>query len=141
MIYEELACDLLAVSHTDEFFSASGEECYKIFRTWKVINWCEYDGESAPLVIGRDEDCDGQPGDEAVWVLRRPNGYTYIDRDNDETEPNNVPLAFQNICQGWDDFWRKEDTTPGYYEYTQIIKVYDDVDPDDHSRRSDILFV
>ena len=129
VIYEELACDLLAVSHTDEFFSASGEECYKIFRTWKVINWCEYDGESAPLVIGRDEDCDGQPGDEAVWVLRRPNGYTYIDRDNDETEPNNVPLAFQNICQGWDDFWRKEDTTPGYYEYTQIIKVYDDVDP------------
>ena len=129
VIYEELACDLLAVSHTDEFFSASGEECYKIFRTWKVINWCEYDGESAPMVIGRDEDCDGQPGDEAVWVLRRPNGYTYIDRDNDETEPNNVPLAFQNICQGWDDFWRKEDTTPGYYEYTQIIKVYDDVDP------------
>ncbi|MCG8330355.1 MAG: GEVED domain-containing protein, partial [Chitinophagales bacterium] len=129
VIYEELACDLLAVSHTDEFFSASGEECYKIFRTWKVINWCEYDGESAPLVIGRDEDCDGQPGDEAVWILRRPNGYTYIDRDNDETEPNNVPLAFQNICQGWDDFWRKEDSTPGYYEYTQIIKVYDDVDP------------
>ena len=130
VIYEELACDLLAVSHTDEFFSASGEECYKIFRTWKVINWCEYDGESAPMVIGRDEDCDGQPGDEAVWVLRRPNGYTYIDRDDDETEPNNVPLAFQNICQGWDDFWRKEDTTPGYYEYTQIIKVYDDIDPE-----------
>ena len=130
VIYEEIACDLLAVSHTDEFFSASGDECYKIFRKWKVINWCEYDGESAPMVIGRDEDCDGQPGDEAVWVLRRPNGYTYIDRDNDETEPNNVPLAFQNICQGWDDFWRKEDTTPGYYEYTQIIKVYDDIDPE-----------
>ena len=127
--YEEIACDLLAVSHTDEFFSASGDECYKIFRKWKVINWCEYDGESAPMVIGRDEDCDGQPGDECVWVLRRPNGYTYIDRDNDETEPNNVPLAFQNICQGWDDFWRKEGTTPGYYEYTQIIKVYDDIDP------------
>ena len=130
VIYEEIACDLLAVSHTDEFFSASGDECYKIFRKWKVINWCEYDGESAPMVIGRDEDCDGQPGDEAVWVLRRPNGYTYIDRDDDETEPNNVPLAFQNICQGWDDFWRKEDTTPGYYEYTQIIKVYDDIDPE-----------
>ena len=130
VIYEEIACDLLAVSHTDEFFSASGDECYKIFRKWKVINWCEYDGESAPMVIGRDEDCDGQPGDECVWVLRRPNGYTYIDRDDDETEPNNVPLAFQNICQGWDDFWRKEDTTPGYYEYTQIIKVYDDIDPE-----------
>ena len=128
--YEEIACDLLAVNHTDEFFSASGNECYKIFRTWKVINWCQYDGEGDPLIIGRDEDCDGNPGDEAVWVLHRPNGYTYIDRDDDETESNNVPLAFQNICQGFDDFWRKVAYDGGYYEYTQIIKVYDDIDPE-----------
>jgi uncharacterized repeat protein (TIGR01451 family) len=129
VIYEEIACDLIAVNHTDEFFSASGDECYKIFRTWKVVNWCQYDGEGSPLVIGRDEDCDGNPGDEAVWVLHRPNGYTYIDRDDDETEPNNVPLAFQNICQGFDDFWRKVEYDGGFYQYTQVIKVYDDIDP------------
>ena len=29
VIYEEIGCDLLAVNHTDEFFSASGDECYK----------------------------------------------------------------------------------------------------------------
>jgi hypothetical protein len=130
VVYEEIACDLLAVQNTDETFSASGDECYKIFRTWKVINWCQYDGESAPLIIGRDEDCDNNPGDECVWVLHRPNGYTYIDRDDDETEPNNVPLAFQNICQGFDDFWRKVEYDGGYYQYTQIIKVYDDIDPE-----------
>ena len=130
VIYEEIACDLLAVNHTDEFFSASGDECYKIFRTWKVINWCQYDGEGDPLTIGRDEDCDNNPGDECVWVLHRPNGYTYIDRDDDETEPNNVPLAFQNICQGFDDFWRKVEYDGGFYQYTQIIKVYDDIDPE-----------
>lgn len=127
--YEEIACDLLAVGKTDEQFSASGDECFKIFRTWKVINWCQYDGESAPFVVGRDEDCDGNPGDECVWVLHRPGGYTYIDRDGDETEPNNVPLAFQNICNGIDDFWRKVDYDGGYYQYTQHIRVYDDVDP------------
>ncbi|MCB9299302.1 MAG: T9SS type A sorting domain-containing protein [Lewinellaceae bacterium] len=128
--YEEIGCDLLAVSSNDEFFSASGDECYKIFRTWKVVNWCQYDGESDPFIVGRDEDCDNQPGDECVWVLHRPNGYTYIDRDNDETEPNNIPLAFQNICWGIDDFWRKVDeATPGYYQYLQIIKVYDNIDP------------
>ena len=126
----EIGCDLLAISHTDEFYSASGDECYKIFRTWRVVNWCQYDGESNPVVIGRDEDCDNQPGDEAVWVLHRPNGYTYIDRDNDETEPNNVPLAYQNICWGIDDFWRKVDYDGGYFEYLQIIKVYDDIDPE-----------
>ncbi|MCB9053545.1 MAG: T9SS type A sorting domain-containing protein [Lewinellaceae bacterium] len=131
VIYEEIGCDLLAVNHTDEFFSASGNECYKIFRKWKVINWCQYDGQSdQPLVIGRDEDCDGAPGDEAVWVLHRPGGFNYIDRDDDETEPNNVPLAFQNICNGIDDFWRKVDYNGGYYQYTQIIKVYDNIDPE-----------
>ncbi|MCB9049884.1 MAG: T9SS type A sorting domain-containing protein [Lewinellaceae bacterium] len=133
-----MGCDLLAVNHTDEFFSASGDECYKIFRKWKVINWCQYDGQDdQPLVIGRDEDCDGAPGDEAVWVLHRPGGFNYIDRDDDETEPNNVPLAFQNICNGIDDFWRKVDYDGGYYQYTQIIKVYDDIDPEISSTPED----
>ena len=137
VIYEEIGCDLLAVNHTDEFFSASGDECYKIFRKWKVVNWCQYDGESDPFVVGRDEDCDNQPGDECVWVLHRPGGYTYIDRDDDETEPNNVPLAFQNICNGIDDFWRKVDYDGGFFQYTQIIKVYDDIDPEISSTPED----
>jgi hypothetical protein len=126
--YEEIACDLLAVSHTDEFFSASGDECYKIFRTWRVINWCQYDGESDPFIVGRDEDCDNNPGDEDVWVLHRPNGKTYIDRDDDEL--NNVPLSFQNPCWGITGFWRKVDYDGGFFQYTQHIKVYDDVRPE-----------
>jgi hypothetical protein len=60
--YESTGCDLLAVSTTDERFAASGEECYKIMRTYRVINWCEYDGVSAPVVVSRDEDCDGDAG-------------------------------------------------------------------------------
>jgi hypothetical protein len=126
--YTELACDLLAVSYTDEFFSASGEECYKIFRTWRVINWCQYDGESAPFIVGRDEDCDNNPGDEDVWVLHRPDGKTYIDRDGDEA--NNVPLSFQNPCWGITGFWRKADYDGGFFQYTQHIKVYDDQRPE-----------
>ncbi|MEZ4992316.1 MAG: hypothetical protein R2824_17970 [Saprospiraceae bacterium] len=39
------------------------------FRTCSVINWCEYDGISDPVVVSRDEDCDGKPGDEDVWVI------------------------------------------------------------------------
>ncbi len=129
--YYERACDLLAVSASDEFFSASGDECYKIFRTYRVINWCEYDGQSGPVVIGRDEDCDGVPGDEAVWVLRREIGLGYIDRDS--LEGNNVPAAGEKptACDGATNpagFWR---ATPsiGYWEYTQIIKVYDNTPP------------
>lgn len=142
--YNEIACDLLAVSVEDEFFSASGDECYKIFRTFRVINWCEYDGEADPVVVSRDEDCDGNPGDEDIWVLRRPS-VVYYDRDNNEG--NNNPFAFTKgtACDGmtnptgyWMNSLPKTPANPygdpsissvGYWEYTQHIKVYDDVDP------------
>ncbi|WP_170254896.1 hypothetical protein, partial [Phaeodactylibacter luteus] len=114
--YNELACDLLAVTSDDEIFSASGDECYKIFRTWKVINWCEYDGEGDPLVVGRSEDCDNTPG-ECVWLLARPDGTIYYDEDNDETPSNNVPGV--NLCGESDDYYRSlsftPETRPGYY--------------------------
>ncbi|MCB9289979.1 MAG: T9SS type A sorting domain-containing protein [Lewinellaceae bacterium] len=141
--YTEIGCDLLAVSHTDEEFTATtGNECYKIFRTWKVVNWCQYDGESDPFIVGRDEDCDGNPGytltpngvddgdGSCVWVLHRPGGYTYIDKDNDESPNNNIPRSFENHCLFIDDFWRKEEYAGGFYQYTQIIKVHDNERPE-----------
>lgn len=63
-------CDLLAVSKTDKIFNVPGSSnCYKIFRTYGVVNWCEYVDGSDPVVVGRDEDCDGKPGDEDIYVL------------------------------------------------------------------------
>ena len=131
----ELACDLLAVSVSDTIFAASGDECYKVFRTYRVINWCEYDGESAPVVIGRDEDCDEQPGDEDVWVLRRP-GHAFVDRDNDHQ--NDIPAAGEKgtVCgtgTNPEGYWRTVSSN-GYWQYKQHIKVYDDEAPE-------ILFV
>jgi hypothetical protein len=128
--YSEMGCDLLAVSVEDNIFSASADECYKIFRTYRVINWCEYDGESGPIVISQDEDCDEQNGEEDVWVLRRPE-YTFIDRDNDEN--NTIPAAGEkgNICDGQtnpEGYWRQE-TSRGFWVYTQKIKVYDTIPP------------
>ena len=139
--YNEIACDLLAVSVDDEFFSASGDECYKIFRTFSVINWCEYDGEAAPVVVSRDEDCDGNPGDEDIWVLVRPD-VVFYDRDNNEN--NNNPFAFskQGACDGMTNptgYWQNSlpnnqfgdpaTASVGYWQYTQHIRVYDDVAP------------
>lgn len=124
----ESACDLLAISVTDNSFSASGTGCGKIFRTYKVINWCEYDGISDKVVIGRDEDCDAAPGDEAVWVLRRSDGYAFIDRDDQET--NNNPKANERDCtpKNPKGYWRKVRST-GYWEYTQHIKINDKLAP------------
>ena len=125
----EIGCDLIAVSQEDHVFSASADECYKIFRTFKVINWCQYDGESDPVVIARDSDCNGTAGDNMFWLLARPNGYVYLDADNDETPGNNVPgLNFCNFEIR--DFYQKFQDNTGYYEYTQHIRVYDDVKPE-----------
>ncbi|MFK7937531.1 MAG: HYR domain-containing protein, partial [Saprospiraceae bacterium] len=35
-------CGLLAIDFTDEVFTVAPPACFKIIRTWKVINWCEY---------------------------------------------------------------------------------------------------
>jgi hypothetical protein len=125
----ELGCDLIAVSQEDHVFTASADECYKIFRTYKVINWCQYDGESDPVVITRDSDCFDGPGNNMFWLLARPNGYVYLDADNDETPGNNVPgLNFCNFQIR--DFYQKFQDDTGYYQYTQHIRVYDDVAPE-----------
>ena len=60
MTFEEDGCDLLAVSRTSEDFpAASNGECRKEIITWRVINWCEYDGVSDPVRVERDGDGDG----------------------------------------------------------------------------------
>ncbi len=108
--FKELACDQLLVNVEDDRFSASGDECYKILRTYQVINWCEHNGIDGPVTISRDEDGDGIPGEE-IYLLRRRNR-VYLDNNNDET-----------------DGFIKEVTSIGFWKYTQIINVYDTEDP------------
>ncbi len=35
-------CELMAVNFTDQVFTVAPPACFKIVRTWKVINWCTY---------------------------------------------------------------------------------------------------
>ena len=161
----------------DDFFSASGDECYKIFCTYSVINWCEYDGISDPVVVSRDEDCDGKPGDEDVWVIVKTvddpdpcydyyGGYqakyyshVWYDRDSDpfnlipeaetkgekcdyETNPWGFWKEVYPITENEEDDKDTDDYPEGYYgdhcedmasvgywQYTQVIKVYDNINP------------
>ena len=155
----EIGCDLLATSMVDDTLSASGNECFKIFRTFEVVNWCEYDGSSPAIQVNRDEDCDGLPGDEDVWVLVRPSGVTYYDRDRDENNDNPAAMSKSSNCDGltnptghWInsiidiDALRDPNTgevqqgaepvpnirdiaSRGFWKYVQHLRVYDDVAP------------
>ncbi len=104
--FKEIACDQLLINVKDDVFSPSGDECYKILRTYQVINWCEHNGIDDPITIGRDEDGDNIPGEE-VFILRRRNR-VYLDNNDDET-----------------DGFIRELTSVGFWKYTQIINVYD----------------
>lgn len=184
--FVEDACDLMAVSSEDETFTATQDPnaCYKIFRTYRVINWCEYDGEAQPTIVSRDwdgyngtnpqsPDGDDNPGDEAIYVhVKRdfsddqPDTVYYDNTDN----PYDNSVSFGGSTYGY--WWRvisgSDDPTEeayyegngsvwsddgnqndsdisgntqsddndyrygsfGFFQYTQHIVVYDDVDPE-----------
>lgn len=142
-LYEN-ACDLLAVSQEDQIFSASGNDCYKIRRTYRVLNWCEYDGYSDPIAVRRNEDCAGSPGDEDVWLIVRPNGVTYIDRNGDETDNDPYYREKSTDCDGLSNpkgHWINSEISAyanpprnlksrGFWEYVQFLKVSDSIPPE-----------
>ena len=39
-------CAMLAVSYSDMYFNLNAPACYKIIRTWQVIDWCQYDADN-----------------------------------------------------------------------------------------------
>lgn len=124
-------CDSLVVFYTDEVSVDTGNEaCYLLERSYHVINYCEWDGLSAPVIVSRDEDCDGSEGEEDVWVLVRPNA-AYIDVDS--LSSNIIPVAGEKgtSCDGTSNpegYW---DTvvSSGYWVYTQQLEVYDTMAP------------
>jgi hypothetical protein len=158
VIIDELGCEILAVNVFDKRYDASNDECYKIFRTYTVINWCTFADEcSDAIALG-----DGSSDHTGAWVVDRGTFGNY----------GKAPLSLlvrddKRANEYGPEFWISKDLTPGntgdeyytfydelymtqdcdpdadaglytdwddysYYQafqYTQIIKVYDDVRP------------
>ncbi|WP_353480520.1 GEVED domain-containing protein [Haliscomenobacter sp.] len=147
---KELGCDILAVNVTDKRYDASNDECYKIFRTYTVIDWCAY-----------DDNCGDPTAEGIVYVVDRSyNNYgktpIYVlvrDADRNQREefylslnetPNEGNVSDSRVATGNDEAF-----VPAYcenafsgnpyglpvgefyhaFQYTQIIKVYDEVKP------------
>lgn len=119
-------CEALTAQVNDVKYSVPSGACYKILRTYDIIDWCEYDGSSDPVILRRDEDCDGVLGDENLWLIRK-NGQIYLDRTNNENDGLPVAGTKGVACDGSTNpggYWR---TTPsnGRWQYTQVIMVND----------------
>jgi subtilisin-like proprotein convertase family protein len=133
--FSENACDLIAISHSDERFTATEDPnaCYKVFRTYRVINWCEYNGEAEPVIVSRDWDAyqgtnpsypdgDDRPGNTDMYVhVKRsigdgqPDTVYYDNTDN----PYDESVAYNNDTYGY--WWRvisgsDDPTQEAYYE-------------------------
>ncbi|MBK8424514.1 MAG: T9SS type A sorting domain-containing protein [Lewinellaceae bacterium] len=46
-ITNDEGCELIGVAYNDVYFTVVPDACYKIERTWRVINWCDYDPDAA----------------------------------------------------------------------------------------------
>ena len=122
--FSSAACDAISLTVQDVRVSLPGEACFKIYRTYRLINWCEYDGRSNPVLISRDADGDGKPGDEGIWCTVLPDGHSYWDKDQDPF--NGVPNS-----RG---YWTGSRinsflASNGYWEYQQVIQIVDNVPP------------
>ena len=119
-------CELVAVSYVDEVFNTVPDACYKILRTWTVINWCvvgdDIDEEvvEAPenalglpfpaCDLDGDGDCDDRTFRDSWNATSKPTAANATDITDPDTDLDSDP---------WD----------GFITYQQTIKVIDDVDP------------
>ncbi len=91
-------CEIVAIEYTDEVFNVVPDACYKIIRTWKVLDWCKYDPSAPHTDGGIDVDFkkyDFNPNDDVK---------------NDETDNNHKILR---------------DDGDGYFSVKQVIKIID----------------
>lgn len=49
------ACDLIEIASTDKVFTTSSDACYKIIRTWMVMDMCQLDSFGNPLMWVKDQ--------------------------------------------------------------------------------------
>lgn len=77
-------CALLAFNYTDQVFNIAYPACYKILRTWTVMDWCEFDPDN--------------PGGGHIWT------HTQVIKVNDYqmpelSVPDNISVSVGNNCE------------------------------------------
>jgi hypothetical protein len=123
-------CELVGVSHNDVLYTVVPDACYKIQRTWTVINWC---------VVGASIDQEVVESSERAFQIAFPLEPCDFDGDGDcdtrtfrdswRTSPKSKPGAAQATQSTDPDTDPDSDPWDGYITYQQVIKVNDTVDP------------
>jgi len=115
-------CELLGVTYTDQLFTLVPDACYKIERTWTIINWCTYNPHAPCIYV---------PNPEPSAMVNSPNNIraptlapagtfgqwapTIVKINPDDPTPTDFST-----------FWSPD---ANCYIYKQIIKILDTQDP------------
>jgi hypothetical protein len=111
-------CELLAVSFTDEIFTVVPDACFKIERTWKIINWCTFDPNQPTIQVPNpnpnpiSNNAANLPGPivSPLGTLA-PWAPTSVRINPTDPQPTNYSTFWEKNANG--------------YEYKQIIKIID----------------
>jgi hypothetical protein len=116
-------CELLASSFADDTFRLSADACLKIERTWKIINWCNYNPNGSCVAIPNP-----QPNANINSLLNLPGP---IVAAPGTPAPWTATLAKINPSDpaptDFSSFWRAD---VNCYTYRQTIRVVDVQPPD-----------
>ena len=126
LIVGQGGCDLLTVNTETDTLADDGSACYQLRLTHTFINWCEYDGGSAPLDIPRDADNDGN---------LRPSFYLNIEPANDEGLNDDKAVLDRDVVRNNSNEIGElinsygTSTQRGHFRYVQLVTVSDNVPP------------
>ena len=115
-------CELLGMSFQDKVFTVVPDACYKIERTWKIINWCTYD-PNAP--------CINVPNPEPNAIINSsanlPGPTVSPLGTSAPWAPSVVKIrAADPTATNFSTFWN---AGANCYTYKQVIKIIDSEDP------------
>ena len=135
-------CELLGVSHEDQIFTVVPDACYKIERTWTIINWCTYDPNKGctevpnPNPNATSNSPQNLPG-PIVSPLGTPAPWN----------PTNVAIAPGQPATNYSKYWNgspseniPNNANNNCYKYKQIIKVIDGQKPAINCPASPVTF-
>ncbi len=114
-------CELLGVSFQDQVFTVVPDACYKIERTWTIINWCTYDPNAGCIEV---------PNPNPNAITNHPTNLTGPTVSPAGTPapwaPSVVAVNPGATPTNYSIFWN---ANANCYKYKQIIKVIDTQKP------------
>jgi hypothetical protein len=116
-------CELLGVSHEDQIFTVVPDACYKIERTWTIINWCTYNPNLPCITVPNPSpNATVNHPSNLPGPIVSPCGTTLLGWVPTSVKINSTDATPTNYCTFWD-------ANANCYKYKQIIKIIDTKPP------------